>query len=176
MVSFLTLTRGRADTLCVKPSEAKLERGDMLRINFAGIMKGWHSDIHRTAVVGKPSVKQMDYWKKNREVHYKTIETMQPGNIVADTYTFCINEYPKHGMHCDMPHIGHGFGVAQHERPMISPFFRDVYEPGMIFMLEPMGIAEDVGVFSIEDMILITEKGPKLLSDEVSTEGMIIIE
>jgi len=33
-----------------------------------------------------------------------------------------------------------------------------------------------VGGFSIEDMILITENGPKLLSDEVGTEEMIIIK
>jgi Xaa-Pro aminopeptidase len=175
-VAFLTLARGRADALNVKPSEAKLELGDMLRIDTGGIMKGWRSDISRTAVAGKPSVKQMDYYKKNREVHYKIIETMQPGNIVADTYNFCINEYPKYRMHCDMPHIGHGIGAAQHEMPIISPFFKDVYEPGMIFMLEPMGIAEDVGGFFIEDMILITEKGPKLLSDEVGSEEMTIIE
>jgi Xaa-Pro aminopeptidase len=162
--------------LNVKPSDAKLQYGDMLRIDFGGIMKGWRSDIHRTAVAGKPSTKQVDGWKKNREVHYKTIETMQPGSVVADTYHFCLNEYKKYGMTCSMPHIGHGFGVAQHENPMLSPFFKDLYEPGMVFMLEPMGVDPDVGGFCIEDMILITEKGPKVLSDAVGTEEMIIIE
>ena len=175
-IDFLTLARGRTDTLNVKAGNAKLEYGDMLRIDFGGIMNGFRSDIHRTAVAGKPSDRQSDGWKKNREVHYKTIETMQPGNVAADTYHFCINEYPEYGLECNMPHIGHGFGVAQHEDPMISPFHKDLYEPGMIFMLEPMGIDPEVGGFCIEDMILITENGPQILSDAVGTEEMIVIE
>jgi Xaa-Pro aminopeptidase len=46
----------------------------------------------------------------------------------------------------------------------------------MIFMLEPMGIDPAVGGFSIEDMILITETGPTVLSDTIPTEEMIVID
>ena len=91
---------------------------------------------------------------------------MQPGTPVRDTYHLCQREYEKRGMYCDMPFIGHSLGVGQHEFPVLTPFAPEIYEPGMIFMLEPLGIDRQVGGFSIEDMILITEKGPKVLSDE----------
>jgi Xaa-Pro aminopeptidase len=71
--------------------------------------------------------------------------------------------------------LAHSFGVGQHEFPVLTPFAPERYEVGMIFMIEPMGIDRRVGGFSIEDMILITEAGPKILSDAVGSEEMIVI-
>jgi Xaa-Pro aminopeptidase len=109
-------------------------------------------------------------------LHYLLIASMQPGTPVRETYHLCHREYEKRGMHCTMPFIGHSLGVGQHEFPVMTPFAQEHYEPGMVFMLEPMGIDPKVGGFSIEDMILITEGGPKLLSDAVGTEEMIVID
>jgi Xaa-Pro aminopeptidase len=174
-IEFITLARGRGDILNGKPSEARLTRGDMLRIDMGGTLGGWRSDIHRTAVAGKPSAQQVDAWKRNREVHYICIDSMRAGTPVRDTYRLCQREYEKRGMSCDMPFIGHSFGVGQHEFPVLTPFAPELYEPGMIFMIEPMGIDPRVGGFSIEDMILITETEPKILSDAVGSENMIVI-
>jgi Xaa-Pro aminopeptidase len=175
-LEFITLARGRGDILNGKPTAARLAKGDMLRIDMGGTMRGWRSDIHRTAVAGKPSPEQAEVWKRNRDVHYCCIESMRPGMPVRDTYQLCQREYEKRGMYCDMPFIGHSFGVGQHELPVLTPFASERYEPGMIFMLEPMGIDPRVGGFSIEDMVLITEDGPRVLSDAVGTEEMIVIE
>jgi Xaa-Pro aminopeptidase len=174
-IEFITLTRGRGDMLNGKPTQARLEKGDMLRIDMGGTMGGWRSDIHRTAIAGKPSPEQADAWRKNRDVHYIGIESMRPGTPVRETYHLCQREYEKRGMHCDMPFIGHSFGVGQHEFPVLTPFAPETYEPGMVFMFEPMGIDTRVGGFSIEDMVLITETGPKVLSNAVGTEEMIVI-
>ena len=175
-IEFLTMARGRGDILNGKPSHARLQKGDMLRIDMGGTMAGWRSDIHRTAVAGKASNAQADAWKRNRDVHYILMESMRPGTPVRDTYRLCQREYQKRGMYCTMPFIGHSHGVGQHEFPVLTPFAPEIYEPGMIFMLEPLGIDDRVGGFSIEDMVLITETGPKLLSDEIGTEEMIVID
>lgn len=175
-LEFITLARGRGDMLNGKATDAPLQRGDMLRIDMGGTMGGWRSDIHRTAVAGSPSAAQADAWKRNREVHLLLIDSMRPGTPVRDTWHLSQREYARRGMTCDMPFIGHSFGVGQHEFPVMTPFASETYEAGMIFMLEPMGIDPKVGGFSIEDMILITETGPKILSDAVGTEEMIVID
>lgn len=174
-LEFLTMTRGRADALNMKPTAARLQKGDMLRIDIGGVMGGWRSDIHRTAVAEKPSVKQDDCWKKNREVHYRAIETLQPGEPIRNTYFRCIQGYEKYGMRCNMPFVGHSIGVGQHELPVIGPFEEGVYEPGMVFMIEPLGIDSEVGGFSIEDLVAVTSKGPEILSDVFGTEEMFVI-
>jgi Xaa-Pro aminopeptidase len=175
-LEFITLARGRGDILNGKPTTARLAKGDMLRIDMGGTMRGWRSDIHRTAVAGKPTVEQVDGWKRNRDVHLQCIDSMRPGVPVRETYHLCQREYEKRGMHCDMPFIGHSFGVGQHELPVLTPFAPEHYEPGMIFMLEPMGIDPRVGGFSIEDMILITDNAPRVLSNAVGSEEMIVID
>jgi Xaa-Pro aminopeptidase len=175
-LEFITLARGRGDLLNGKATEARLAKGDMLRIDMGGTLGGWRSDIHRTAVAGNPSPAQADAWKRNRDVHYILIESMRPGTPVRDTYHLCQREYEKRGMSCDMPFIGHSLGVGQHEFPVMTPFAPETYEPGMLFMLEPMGVDPRVGGFSIEDMILITETGPRVLSDAIGTEDMIVID
>jgi Xaa-Pro aminopeptidase len=43
-------------------------------------------------------------------------------------------------------------------------------------MIEPMGIERSVGGFTIEDMVLITDAGPRVLSDAIGSEDMIVIE
>lgn len=175
-LEFLTMTRGRADALNMKPTAARLQKGDMLRIDIGGVMDGWRSDIHRTAIAGKPNARQADCWKKNREVHFSAIETLQPGEPICNTYFRCIEEYEKHGMRCNMPFVGHSIGVGQHELPVITPFEESVYEPGMTFMIEPLGVDPDVGGFSIEDLVVVTDKGPEILSDAFGTEEMFVID
>jgi Xaa-Pro aminopeptidase len=175
-IEFITLTRGRGDMLNGKATSAPLEAGDMLRIDMGGTMSGWRSDIHRTAVAGRPSAQQVDAWKMNREVHYLCIDSMRAGRPVRDTFHLAQREYEKRGMYCDMPFIGHSLGVGQHEFPVMTPFAPEIYEPGMIFMIEPMGIDRNVGGFTIEDMVLVTNEGPLVLSDEIGTEEMIVID
>jgi Xaa-Pro aminopeptidase len=175
-IEFITMARGRADMLNGKPTGKPLEKGEMLRIDMGGTMSGWRSDIHRTAVAGAPSPAQADAWKKNRDVHYALIDSMKAGTPVRDTYHLCQREYAKRGMTCTMPFIGHSHGVGQHELPVLTPFAPEIYEPGMVFMLEPLGIDPKVGGFSIEDMILITETGQKVLSNAIGTEDMIVID
>jgi Xaa-Pro dipeptidase len=174
-LEFVTIARGRGDLLNGTASEAPLERGDMLRVDIGGTMGGWRSDIHRTAVAGAPSDRLRDAWQRNREVHYAAIDTMRAGRPVRDTYSTCRHEYERRGMRCDMPFIGHSLGVGQHEFPVLTPFAPGEYESGMVVMLEPMGIDPDIGGFSIEDMILITDHDPVILSDAVGTEEMIVI-
>jgi len=88
-LEFITLARGRGDILNGKPTTARLAKGDMLRIDMGGTMRGWRSDIHRTAVAGKPTTQQLDAWKRNRDVHYRCIDSMRPGLPVRQTYHLC---------------------------------------------------------------------------------------
>lgn len=174
-LEFVTIARGRGDLLNGTAGDAPLERGDMLRVDIGGTMGGWRSDIHRTAVAGEPSARLRDGWRRNREVHYSAIDTMRSGRPVRDTYAMCLREYERRGMRCDMPFVGHSLGVGQHEFPVLTPFATERYRSGMVVMLEPMGIDPDLGGFSIEDMILVTEDDPVVLSDAVGTEEMIVI-
>ena len=61
--------------------------------------------------------------------------------------------------------LGHGVGVAIHERPFISKNSKDSLKQNMVFTIEP-GVYKKTGI-RIEDVFLITKKGNANLTKSV---------
>jgi Xaa-Pro aminopeptidase len=60
--------------------------------------------------------------------------------------------------------VGHGVGSTKFESPLLGLGDIDVvFEPNMVFSLEPMLVREDVGTAVVEDTILVTETGAEIL-------------
>jgi Xaa-Pro aminopeptidase len=60
--------------------------------------------------------------------------------------------------------LGHGVGLEIHERPFISKRSQERLEPGMIFTIEPGVYLEGRLGVRIEDVVLITDDGCKVLT------------
>ena len=60
--------------------------------------------------------------------------------------------------------LGHGLGLQVHERPKISPLSREELQAGNVVTIEPGLYLPTVGGVRIEDDVLITDAGCKLLS------------
>jgi Xaa-Pro aminopeptidase len=56
--------------------------------------------------------------------------------------------------------FGHGVGLSVHEGPGLN----DILEPGMVLTVEPGIYEEKRGGCRIEDMVLVTKDGHKVLS------------
>jgi len=66
-----------------------------------------------------------------------------------------------------MPHaLGHGIGLQEHEYPIVKNTEENewILEPGMIFTIEPGLYDPLLGGCRLENDILITEKGPEVLT------------
>jgi len=59
---------------------------------------------------------------------------------------------------------GHGVGLMVHEGPTLSPLSRDIIEANMVFTVEPGIYIPGWGGVRIEDMLLATDSGVKLLT------------
>jgi Xaa-Pro aminopeptidase len=59
---------------------------------------------------------------------------------------------------------GHGIGLMVHEGPVLSQLSKDRVEKGMVFTIEPGVYIPRWGGVRIEDMVLVTEKGVKVLT------------
>ncbi len=78
-------------------------------------------------------------------------------------------------MSLEMAHIGHSIGVELHEHPMISPFDTHVIQENMVLNIEP-GYTKDGETIHIEDLILSTKDGPRVLTGSLAPEEIPVID
>ena len=101
------------------------------------------------------------------------IERMRPGNTNKDVSDAIVARIGRHGLadHLFSLFIGHGIGMGANEPPYIGETLpgATVFElqPNMVFAVEPLVWVPDVrggGGVRIEDMVLVTEDEPHILS------------
>lgn len=153
------------------PTENRLNKGDMARIDLLFAMHGYCSDIARTYVAVTRTAEQEKLWNNLIDVHKRIIEAIKPGREAREVYAVFEQGFKKLGLPVS-DFVGHGLGLELHEEPYIGRFHNAVLEPGMVMCIEPFVFAKGVHV---EDTVLVTENGCKLLSSFKEFEELPII-
>lgn len=141
-------------------SDKKMDRGEMVTIDFGGIFDGYATDMTRTVALGKPDQRSVDIYNIVCEAQNKAASSVKPGLKGSELDAVArdiigragYKEYFGHG-------LGHGVGLETHEQPVLNPRSETVLEPGMIVTIEPGIYIPGWGGVRIEDMVLVTEKG-----------------
>lgn len=156
-------------------SDKIVEAGDMITLDFGCVYKGYCSDMTRTIVLGKASDKQKEIYNIVLEAQKTALDAVKPGITGAELDAIArkiigdkgYGQYFGHG-------LGHGVGLEVHELPRINARGDVPMEPGMIITIEPGIYIPDFGGVRIEDLVLVTESGYKVLSK--STKDFIELE
>jgi Xaa-Pro aminopeptidase len=177
LIGFNVLASGpRTTQIHHHPEPVPLEMGSIVRTDFGAIFSGYYSDLARMAVVGRPSHRQRDTYKRFLEVHRRTVEAVRPGVTASHIYGVAKRAYEELGLP-GRPHCGHSIGVSVHEAPMVAEDAHWVLEAGMVLCIENGGtIPEYRERYHIEDTLLVTPEGHEVLSTFSSTEEMVVIE
>ena len=154
-------------------TEKIIRDGDIVFIDIGAMWNGYFADIGRTTIVGKPSRRQKEIYTAVYEGLMAGIAVMRPGRTNLDVANTIIAKVSKHGFGDNLfsLFIGHGIGIGANEPPYIGETLpgATVYElrPNMVFAVEPLVWVPDVrggGGVRIEDMVLVTEGDPRILS------------
>ena len=148
------------------PTNKKLTEGDIVKIDFGAQFAGWVSDITRTFFFGKPKnpdlVKILDTVIEAQRLGR---EMIKPGVTTVDVDKTCRDYIEKAGYGKFFTHsTGHGVGIDIHELPYVNSSIPTTLEEGMIITVEPGIYVENVGGARIEDTILVTKDGCRVLS------------
>jgi Xaa-Pro aminopeptidase len=152
-----------------RPSDRRFEPGDLVIVDFGGVMEGYLSDITRTFSIGEPQRETARIYDVVAAAQQAAIRKIRPGieaqevdraaREVIESADF--GEFFAHG-------TGHGIGLEVHEAPWISPGRADRLEPGMVFTVEPGIYVPGKGGVRLEDDVLVTDNGCRLLSRKES--------
>ncbi|MBI5287031.1 MAG: aminopeptidase P family protein [Deltaproteobacteria bacterium] len=148
-----------------RAASKRIKRGDLVIVDMGATCNGYHSDETSTFVVGKPTRRQREVYQVVKGAHDRAIEGIRPGlkasyidSIARGVITRAgYGDYFGHG-------TGHGVGLAVHEAPTISPFGDATLEEGMVFTIEPGVYIPGWGGVRIEDMVLVTSQGCRVLT------------
>jgi Xaa-Pro dipeptidase len=163
---FTVITIGeRAALADVYPSERALAPGDLVRFDLGCVVKGYRSDISRTAVLGRPSEKQARYYAAILAGERAAIAAMKPGVPVNEIFDVAMRTTRKHGMpHYQRMHVGHGIGLEPYDPPTLNAATRIPLEPGMVFCVETPYYEHGWGGVQVEDAVEITATGIRQLT------------
>jgi Xaa-Pro aminopeptidase len=146
-----------------------LTPGDLVVLDFGGVLDGYCSDLTRTVSVGQPSQEASRIHAAVRDAQAAAIEAVRPGAAATAVDSAARQVLIGHGLGEAFGHgTGHGLGLDVHEEPRVSQPRPDVphtlLEPGMVFTIEPGAYLAGFGGVRIEDDVLVTETGCEVLT------------
>ena len=146
-------------------TDRRIRKGDLVTFDFGAEANGYFSDITRTICVGSPTVNQQTIHALVLEAQAAAIRSIRPGVSCAsvDAEVRSVIQKAGHGKHFGHG-TGHGIGLMVHEGPSVSRLSQDRVEPGMVFSVEPGVYVPGWGGVRIEDLVLVTDTGVKVLT------------
>lgn len=125
----------------------------------------YFSDMTRTVCKGKPSnPKLQEMYDLVLEAQAAGYKVIREGATGAQVHAAVVDCFKKHGMEKYFIHgTGHGLGVDIHESPRISPA-GGALKANMVITNEPGLYIEGIGGIRIEDTLVVTKTGYKILT------------
>ncbi len=147
-----------------KPTTRRIQRGDVVVVDLGAKWNGYCSDMTRTVVVGGNS-----RWEKVLEAVQAAMEEairrVSVGTACRDLYFQARKVLAEHRVAKHFIHgLGHGVGIEVHEAPLLNAYSKEKLAERMVITIEPGVYLHGVGGVRIEDMIAVTKKGVKILT------------
>jgi Xaa-Pro aminopeptidase len=157
-----------------RPGDRELTAGDLVVVDFGGVLDGYAVDITRTVSIGPAASQLRDLHAAVLEAHSAAASRVMPGTPVQDVDLAAREALERRGYGAAIRHAtGHGLGLDVHEAPRLSkdaPADTPVLAAGMVVTIEPGAYLDDPAARTgstgvrIEDDLVVTNDGPEWLT------------
>lgn len=142
-----------------KPTDRQLTNNQIVLIDLGVKINGWCSDETRMFFVGRPKPAWLKTYRLVLKAQHAALSHLGGGRQDSSEVDAAARKIVQ------FPHaLGHGLGRRVHSRPKIKPNSRDVIKPGDIFTLEPGCYFKNRFGIRLEDTVLKTQTGYRLLT------------
>jgi len=152
-----------------KTTNYKLKKTSNFLIDLGAKVYGYNSDLTRVYSFSKMKAEYKRIYIIVKEAQETAIHSIKPGIKASLIDKAARDVIAKYGYAKNFIHTtGHGLGLHIHEAPTISPKSDEYLESGMVFTVEPgIYLADKFGI-RIEDVVVVTQKGYKVLSHDIT--------
>ena len=155
-----------------------LSPGDLVVLDFGGVLDGYCCDLTRTVAIGPLSPEARELYTAVYDAQEAALAAVRPGVETSAVDAAARRVLEERGLGAAFGHgTGHGLGLDVHEEPRITWSRADVpsvpLAPGMVFTVEPGAYVTGFGGVRIEDDVLVTDTGSEVLT-QVPRELLIL--
>jgi Xaa-Pro aminopeptidase len=155
-------------------SDKKIEKGDMLTLDFGAYYQGYRSDMTRTIAVGEPPEKLKEVYQIVYDSLQKALSNMKAGITGKEADSYSRDFIKAKGYGKNYGHgSGHGIGLDIHENIFMSTVCEDILEENMVLTVEPGIYIPKIGGVRIEDDVIVTKNGVEVITN--SPKELIIL-
>lgn len=155
-------------------SDKVIEQGDLITLDFGCYYDGYVSDMTRTFAIGDPGSQLKEIYQIVLEAQLKVLEAAKPGLTGIQLDAVARDHITAAGYGEAFGHsTGHGIGLEIHEGPNVSFRADKQFVVGNVITDEPGIYLPGIGGVRIEDDLLITPEGNRVLTS--ATKELIIL-
>lgn len=157
-----------------RASEKKIQKREMVVIDFGCRYKGYHSDLTRTVCIGNPSAKMKKIYQIVLDAQIKAIDSARSGIKANFLDSVARKHIKQNGFGRYFTHsLGHGLGIHVHDPIRLSQKSKSVLQSGNVVTIEPGIYISGLGGVRIEDDVVIRNNGCDVLTK--SDKNLIIL-
>ena len=156
------------------PGSRRVQRGELITLDFGAVLNGYQSDMTRTISIGQPDALSQEICQVVYTAQQAAFAAIKPGVPCADVDKAARDVIAQAGYkECFGHSTGHSVGLEIHEEPGFSTLSRAACRAGMVLSVEPGIYLEGKTGCRMEDLALITPGGHKNLNK--SSSSLIIL-
>jgi Xaa-Pro aminopeptidase len=148
-----------------RPEDREIESGQTVVIDAAARVDGYCADCTRTFATGPLPERLRQAYEVCLEGQEAGLGAVRAGTSGADADAAARTVIEAAGFGEEFGHgLGHGVGLEVHEAPRLSRESNDILAAGNVVTVEPGVYLAGVGGIRIEDLVVVEDDGPEILT------------
>jgi Xaa-Pro aminopeptidase len=146
------------------PGERRIGPSETVVVDTGALLDHYRSDCTRTFATGTLPEPLASAYELCRQAQADALEAVRPGANTRAVDAIARSEIEAAGMAPVLHGLGHGLGLEMHELPILSEAYDVELEAGNVVTVEPGVYLAGEGGVRIEDLVIVTENGPEVLT------------